>query len=125
MNRQAQTAASLLAKYGEPVTVTFTEGVVYNPITGEANGVAVTNAVNAVGYPARYHAKEVQNNVDKRIEGSVIQAGDIRLILELIDPAPVLGCLVTLGSTTYRIMDVQTITLSGSSIIFICQIRAN
>lgn len=117
MNKQAQTAANLLAKYGEPVTVTFTQGVLYDPITGKANGVTVTSAVDAVGYPSKYHTKD--------LDGVVIQAGDIRLILELITPEPVIGCLVTVNGTIYRIMDIQSIRLSGQDVIFICQIRAN
>lgn len=117
MNKQAQTAANLLAKFGEPVTVTFTKGVVYNPITGEANGVSVTSTVNAVGYPSKYKTKEV--------DGVVIQAGDIRLILQLITPTPVIGCVVSVNGTDYRIMNIQSIRLSGQDIIFICQVRAN
>lgn len=117
MNKQAQTAANLLAKYGEPVIVTFTDWAQYNPITGASSGSSTTSTVTAVGYPSKYHTKDM--------DGVVIQAGDIRLILELITPTPVIGCLVSVNGTTYRIMDVQNIRLSGENIIFICQVRAN
>lgn len=117
MNKQAQTAANLLAKYGEPVTVTFTNWAQYSPITGASSGSSTTSTVTAVGYPSKYHTKD--------LDGVVIQAGDIRLILELITPVPVIGCLALVNGTTYRIMDVQSIRLSGENVIFICQIRAN
>jgi hypothetical protein len=117
MNKQAQTAANLLAKFGEPVTVTFTNWARYNPITGEASGSSTTSTVAAVGYPSQYKIKD--------LDGVVIQAGDIRLILELITPVPVIGCLVAIGGTTYRIMNIQNIRLTGQDVIFICQVRAN
>ena len=117
MSGQAQTAARLLAKYGEPVIVTFTDWAEYDPITGADVGSSTISTINAVGYPSQYHTKD--------IDGVVIQAGDIRLILELINPEPVIGCLVEINNTVYRIMDIQSIRLSGQDIIFICQVRAN
>ena len=117
MSAQAQTAARLLAKYGEPLTVTFTDWAEYDPITGADVGSSTTSTIVAVGYPSAYHTKE--------IDGSVIQAGDLRLILELIAPVPVIGCLVEIDGTTYRIMDIKSVRLSGENVIFICQIRAN
>lgn len=49
MSGQAQTAARLLAKYGEPLTVTFTDWAEYDPITGADVGSSTTSTVNAVG----------------------------------------------------------------------------
>jgi hypothetical protein len=117
MSGQAQTAARLLAKYGEEVTITFTDWAEYDPITGAASGSSTETTVNAVAYPSNYQTKE--------IDGTVIQAGDIRLILELIENIPVVGCLVLVDNKTYRIMHVKPIRLAGDNIIFICQIRAN
>lgn len=117
MSRQAQTAARLLAKYGEQVAVTFTNWGEYDPITGAASGTTTETTINAVAYPSNYQTKE--------IDGTVIQAGDIRLILELIETVPVVGCLVLVDGITYRIMHIKPIRLSGDNIIFICQIRAN
>jgi hypothetical protein len=117
MSGQAATAARLLAKYGEPVTVTFTDWAEYDPITGADVGSSDTSTVAAVGYPSKYHTRD--------IDGAVIQAGDIRFIMELITPEPVIGCLIDIDGTTYRVMDIQSIRLSGQDIIFICQLRAN
>jgi hypothetical protein len=117
MSGQAQTAARLLAKYGEPVTVTFTDWAEYDPITGAADGSTLTATLTAAAYPAAYQTKE--------IDGSNIQAGDVRLILGAIPSTPVMGCLVAMNGTTYRIMAVQQVRLSGANIVFICQIRAN
>jgi hypothetical protein len=117
MSGQAQTAIRLLARYGEALTVTFTDWAEYDPITGQANGTTTENTVNAFGYTSDYQVKE--------IDGTVIEAGDMKLILQLISPVPVEGCLVTVDGEVYRIMTIKKVRLSGSNIIFICQIRAN
>lgn len=117
MGTQAQTATRLLAKYGEPVAVTFNDWAEYDPITGAPDGSNTQTTVQAVAYPTAYFARE--------IDGTVIQAGDIRLVLELMAPVPVIGCTVAIGGTTYRIMDIRQVRLSGANIIFICQLRAS
>jgi len=117
MSGQAETAAKLLAKYGEPVSVTFSDYAEYDPVTGAADGTTTQTTVVSSGYPSAYSTTE--------IDGTVIEAGDVRLILALISPAPVMGCMVALGGKAYRIMAVRQVRLSGADIIFICQVRAN
>jgi hypothetical protein len=117
MSSQAQTASRLLAKYGEAVSIIFPVYGATDPITGAVIGTDTSTTINGKGYPAAYHKND--------IDGTVIQAGDIRLILELIATRPDVGCLSTIDGTTYRIMDVQPIRLTGEDVIYICQLRSN
>jgi hypothetical protein len=117
MNAQAQTASRLLAKYGEAVSIIFPDYSGTDPITGAPVGDTEDTVIAAKGYPSLYQKQD--------IDGATIQAGDIRLILELIGTRPSVGCLATVDGTTYRIMNVQPIRLTGEDVIYICQIRSN
>lgn len=117
MSSQAQTASRLLAKFGEAVSIIFPDYSANNPITGETSGPTNNTTIVGNGYPSAYHKRD--------IDGTSIQAGDIRLILELIATRPSVGCLAAIDGTTYRLMDVQPIRLTGDDVIYICQIRAN
>jgi hypothetical protein len=117
MSSQAQTASRLLAKYGEAVSIIFPDYSGTDPITGAPVGDTEDTVIVAKGYPSLYQKQD--------IDGATIQAGDIRLILELIGTRPAVGCLATVDGTTYRIMNVQPIRLTGEDVIYICQIRAN
>lgn len=117
MSNLALTASKLLAAKGEPVTITFLGNNATNPITGASATPTADTVYTGNGYPSKYMKKDV--------DGANIQAGDVRLILELIDERPSVGCLATIDATTYRIMDVNPIRLTGADIIYICQLRAN
>ena len=117
MSSQAQTASKLLAKYGEAVSIIFPVYGGTDPITGAVIGTNTSTTITGKGYPALYQKQD--------IDGTSIEAGDIRLILELISTPPDVGCLALVDSTTYRIMNVQPIRLTGEDVIYICQIRAN
>lgn len=119
MTDLAVTAARLLAKNGEPVTLTNGEaGVIeFDPITGDPITPAAPVTVTANAYPSRYNNDE--------IDGSSIQSGDIRLILEVVTPRPESGWSVTVDGQTYRIMDVRPVRKAGSDKVLICQIRRN
>jgi hypothetical protein len=117
MSSQAQTASRLLAKYGETVSIIFPVYSGTDPITGEVIGTNTSTTITGKGYPSLYQKQD--------IDGATIQTGDIRLILELINTRPAVGCLATVDGTTYRIMNVQPIRLTGEDVIYICQIRAN
>ena len=117
MSREAESAAKLLAKNGEPVTISFpgTEG--YDPITGAPVTPIPGQQITANGYPGKY----ISNDID----GTNIRANDIRLILELIATRPVKGCKATVDGLTYRVMDIQAIRKAGADVLYVCQLRAN
>lgn len=117
MGQTAAQAAKLLDKFGETVTINFTGTAGYDPVTGEPTTPVSGNSYTAKGYAGKY--------VSTDIDGAVIQANDIRLVLELIAERPERGCSAVVDGTTYRVMDVQAIRKSGADVIYICQLRAN
>lgn len=117
MAQTAAQAAKLLNKFGEAVTITFPGTAAFDPITGAPVTPTSGTSYTAKGYAGKY--------VSSDIDGAVIQANDIRLILELIAQRPERGCTALVDSTTYRVMDVQAIRKTGEDVIYICQLRAN
>lgn len=117
MSAEAEAAAKLLAKYGETISIVFRDYSGTDPVTGETIGTDTDTTIVCKGYPSQYLVRD--------IDGSTIQAGDIRLIVELIATRPARNGLAIVDGTTYRIMDVQPIRKAGADVIYICQIRAN
>ena len=117
MAETAAQAAKLLNKFGEAVTITFAGTAGFDPITGEPATPSAGTSYSAKGYAGKYISTDV--------DGAVIQANDIRLLLEIIPQRPERGCTALVDGTTYRIMNVQAIRKSGIDVIYICQLRAN
>jgi len=117
MTDLAVTASRLLAKFGEPVTLTDGAAVEYDPITGDAVLPPAGSTVTLNGYPSRYDKSEV--------DGTNIRSSDTRLILEVGAVRPLVGWLATVDGVTYRLMDVRPVRRSGSDKVLICQARAN
>jgi hypothetical protein len=117
VSNEAATASRLLTRYGETVTVETPETGGFNPITGEPSDGEPGTIYTGKGYPGRYQKGEVN--------GTTIQSGDIRLVLELLEQRPQVGWSVTVDSSTYRIMDVNPIRKTGADVIYICQLRSN
>lgn len=114
----ADTASRLLATYGEAVTITTPPTTpAFNPITGAAQTPSGGGTITGFGYPSAYRKSE--------IDGDVIKAGDIRLLLEKTSDRPAVNYTIVVDSKTYRIQAVQTIRKSGADVIYICQLRAN
>ena len=117
MSKEAATASRLLSRYGEPVSVSSPATGGYNPITGAPSDGEDGETYTGNGYPSRYNKSEINE--------TVIQSGDVRLILELLDERPQVGWYATVDSKTYRIMDVNPIRKSGGDVLYICQLRNN
>ena len=117
MSNPAATASRLLTRYGETVTVATPASGGFNPITGAPEPSVPGSTYTGKGYPGRYQKSE--------INGTIIQSGDVRLVLELIEQRPQVGWSVTVDGVTYRIMDVNPIRKTGADVIYICQLRAN
>jgi len=111
----ADTATKLLAKFGEPVTLTHETNEVRDPATGEITTPASENVVPGFGYPSRFQNAEV--------DGTVIKRSDTRLVLNKVSRRPEQGWRAQVQGKTFRIMDVQPITKSGADVIYICQLR--
>ena len=109
------TATTLLAKFGEAVSLTYETDEVRNPATGEVTTPASESVVSGFGYPSRYQNAEV--------DGTVIKRSDTRLILNKVDEEPAQGWRAQVQGKAFRVMDVQPITKSGADVIYICQLR--
>ena len=109
------TATTLLAKFGEAVSLTYETDEVRNPATGEVTTPASENVVPGFGYPSRFQNAEV--------DGTVIKRSDTRLILNKVDEEPAQGWRAHVQGKAFRVMDVQPITKSGADVVYICQLR--
>lgn len=108
------TALRLLTKYGEAVSLSrVTEGS-YDVSNGT---VAAGSTTNYTGYgaPVDYIAAE--------IDGTVIQQGDVRLLLNQTSTEPAVGDTCTLNSIVYRVVNVDRSRASGVNIIYKLQLR--
>ena len=111
----ADTATTLLAKFGEAVALTYETDEVRNPATGQITTPATENEVPGVGYPSRYQNAEV--------DGTVVKRSDTRLVLNKVSRRPEQGWRAEVQGKTFRVMDVQPITKSGADVVYICQLR--
>lgn len=109
-----ETASKLLKKFGEPLVFKYETGGGFHPDTGEPLPATVVT-VNGFGYPGRYESSD--------IDGTSIRSSDIRLTVERVSERPQVGWNVTVDAKEYRVMDVRNVRLSGSDVIYICQIR--
>lgn len=114
----ADTASKLLRANGEAVTIALPDAApAFDPITGEPQAAGTPTELSGFGYPSAYRASE--------IDGTVVQAGDTKLILELLTARPVVNAIATVDGQDWRIMAVQPIRKSGADVLYICQLRRN
>ena len=116
----ADTAAELLEEFGQSVTLTSKTSGAYSTATGAAAVTTATQTVSAVSL----------DYVSRDIDGTLIRAGDKRLLMAPqttagVDlTAPVVDDTVTVGSTVYTIKIVKPLSPAGTIILFDCNIRA-
>lgn len=107
------TAKRLLIDKGQQITLSREVSSGFNPVTGEN-----TSSVTAfTGYGAAFNYNKTE------IDGTVIEAGDIRFILEATDTAPESGDETTIDSLIYRVMGVKVTSPSGVPVIYELQLR--
>lgn len=117
MTREAVSAIRMLEKNGELVSIQFPGTPSYDPVTGDPTTGTAGQTIQGFGYPGNYNSGSV--------DGNLIRQNDVRLILQLVDPRPTVGCTATVDGVTYQMLDVQTIRKAGEDVLFICQLRAN
>lgn len=108
------TALRLLTKYGEAVSLSKTVEGSYNTANGTV-GAGTTTTYTGYGAPTSYDKTEV--------DGEIIKATDIRLILNKTSTVPEQGDTCVLNGTTYRVLDVKHTRASGVDIVYILQLR--
>lgn len=104
----------VIAKLGEPCTVTSVTQGAFDPATGTV-GAGTTTTQSGFAAPDQYNSFE--------IDGTVVQRGDVKLSLSKLATRPAVGDTVTLDSKTYRIMDVYPARMSGADVIYVVQAR--
>lgn len=112
----ADTAAALLARYGEPVVLSYASGGDTDPVTGEQTTPPTVVTVNGNGYTGRYKSSDV--------DGYAVLATDIRLVLEKVSAVPQVGWDVTVAGVGYQIVHVQRLRQTGADVLYLCQLRA-
>jgi len=106
------TASSLLASYGQAVTFTRSSKATFVPGTG----VTKTDTT--------YTASLIVDNYSAvEIDGSAVQAGDMKVI-SYSSTAPAIDDTATVNGTKYRIMQVNPISPAGTVVAYELQFRS-
>lgn len=109
------TARTLLADYGESITLTRESEGTYSPTDGSFSG-ASSSSYSADGLPTQYSKFE--------IDETLVKSSDIRLILEKpTSVTPAVGDKCTIGGVEYAALNVTPIRAQGTDIIYILQLR--
>lgn len=110
----AATAAKLLAEKGQTISFSRQTGGSFDPALGAESGASTTTFTGngaAFGY----------NNAE--IDGTVVQRGDVRLIVESTATVPEQDDECTVDSVVYRVMAVEPISPAGITVINKVQLR--
>ena len=111
----ARDAAALLAEFGALVTLTRVTPGAYDPATGTVSG-------GTVGYSC---AGAVMNYASRDIDGTLVQRGDVRVLLApdaAFEPKP--GDKVTLADTTVlTVINSRATKPAGMAVLFEVQCR--
>lgn len=110
----AVTASNLIADKGQTVTFSYTSGATFDPVLGQDSG----------GTPTSFTANAVALNYSKmEIDGTVIQRGDVKLIVEQTSTDIAVDMKCTVDSVDYRVMNVEPIDPAGTLVISKVQLR--
>jgi hypothetical protein len=110
----------VIAKLGEPCTVTSTTEGAFDPATGTV-GAGTTTVQTGYAAPDQYNSFEMGSATTD--DGYTVQQGDVKLVLSKLDARPKVGDTVTMDSVVYRIMDVYPVRMSGADVVYIVQGR--
>ena len=106
-------AANLLRSKGQ--NLTFNRKTVSS--SNAATGVVTSTPSTYTGYGVALNYKK------KEIDGTVIQAGDIRLIFAKTTTAPINGDTVTIDSIILRLMNLKPTSPAGTVVIYEASLR--
>lgn len=110
----ATVAARLITDKGQVVTFTRVAGGTFDPVLGGTTGAATTT------FTANAAAFDYSN---REIDGTVVQAGDVRLIAESTTTVPAQNDTCTVNSIVYRVMSVSPVSPAGITVINKVQLR--
>lgn len=107
-------ANKLLTDKGESVTFSRESAGTFDPVTGTTTG-STTSTFSGYCHPSPYALQE--------IDGTLVQQGDIRLMVESMTSTPQPGDTVTFRSEAYRVMSNRPISVQGGDAAYYCQLR--
>jgi hypothetical protein len=120
-SEMAADADLLIGEFGQAVTITPQTAGSYDPATGAAS-VTATPTQSGTGVEEAYKAHQ--------IDGTLVKAGDIRLMLSPLNAAgaaltaPDVNQRVTLADTTvWTIISVERIAPAGTVLMYVLQLR--
>ena len=109
----AAVATRLLTDKGQLLTFSREISSAFDPITGDNT----TSTSTYTGYGAAFDYNR------NEIDGSMIMKGDIRLILEATDTAPLVDDTTVVDGDTYRVMNVNPTSPAGTVVAYELQLR--
>ena len=110
----ASVASRILTDKGKSLTFTRVSGGTFDPVAGETTGDSTTNYT---GYGAAFNYNKSE------IDGTIVQNGDIRLLLEDTATAPILEDTVTIDSIIYTVKNVTPTSPAGVVVMYELQLR--
>ncbi len=109
----AKTARDMIRKFGGPVTLLMPQDESFDPVAG-----SVTS-----GTPLERRGKGLLTGYkDNLVDGTVIQRGDRRLLLEA-GMAPTRTTKIRIGSEIWKVVDVDTIAPGQVTVLYTVQVR--
>lgn len=114
-NKMATVASNLLNRFGgaNQITIEYPTGEAFDVAT--QTNVKTTDTFTGWGVIVPFQKTE--------IDGELIEAQDLRLILEKTSRVPEIDNVVTFKGQEYRIMGVEPKTPGGIDIVYFCQLR--
>lgn len=110
----SKVSGKILNKFGVEATFTQETSTSFDPVLG----ADTVTSVIFTGYGVKSEYSKAE------IDGTVIQNGDVKFILELTETVPKVGDKVTInGSLSYRIMNIKHVAPSEEDVIYILQLR--
>lgn len=108
----ATTARTLIAEYGQTISVKRTTGGSVDPVTG----------VVVAGTTTTYSPKGIlRKYADKLIDGTRIKASDRELVLD-DTVAPVMTDKVTIGGQDWVLKAITPVEPAGTPLVYFCQV---
>jgi hypothetical protein len=104
----------MVAKFGRAVTLTRLTAGAYDPATSSSVVVETTQAGKGI----------VLDHESKDIDGTLVKAGDRKLLLSPVGiTPPIVGDHATVGATKYAITSVSELNPAGTLVLVTCNLR--
>lgn len=107
------TAASLISKFGQSITLRRITGGSINPITGASDEVATDYTMTGL-------FKTIDDDL---IDNTIIKASDKMIVFSNTSETPLIDDKIVLGSDVYSIEDIKTSSPASTDLVYFVRIR--